>query len=424
MVIKREFLEGVRTKMFIIGTLFGPLIMALFIVGPVLLAGATGGGVARITILDATGGELGQSVATSLAAASARASTDETQTVFHTRVEGISPETEQAKVGDTRAEINAGKLDGYLLLPAGILKGDGAIYEGNNASAMSVTREIDRAVVSAVREQRLDQAGIPRDELTQILASVPVEKRRLGSEKAAGDAQLAIGVGYFILFAVYMGVIMYGSAVGRGVQEEKRDRIVEVILSSIRARDFMAGKVLGIGATGLLQMGIWALFGVVLMSQAHAIAGMFHAQVPALPQIPGVVVFNFLFYFITGYFLYGALFAAAGAIATNSQELQQLQFPVLLPLIVGFLFMLPIIQNPSSGLVVVGSLIPFTAPLVVPMRSAVVDIPLGQWLASIVLMIATIIAMIWVAAKVYRVGVLSTGKRPTWAEIMRWLRTA
>lgn len=423
-VIKREFLEGVRTKTFIFGTLFGPILMILLLAGPILLSEAGGGGRSTIAILDETGAGLGQGVADGLAAASAQVENDNSQTVFTTEVYDVPAGMADTRIEEVRNRIENDELDGYLLLPAGLVEGGSAVYEGKNASAQRITRDIDRAVLTTVRQKRLDEAGIPPQAMARVMAPVPVDKRKYGGEEQAGRAEAAIAVGYLMAFAIYMGVILYGAAVARGVLEEKRDRIVEVILSSIKPQSFMTGKVIGIGSTGLVQMSVWALFGVILVTQADTIMGMLgQTDLPPLPSIPAVVVFNFLFFFVTGFFLYGAMFAAMGAIATNDQEMQQLQFPVLIPLIFGFFMMMPVIENPNSGIVTVGTLIPFTAPLVLPMRSAVVDIPLTEWLGSIVLMVATVAFMIWLAAKIYRVAVLSTGKRPTWRELVRMVRT-
>jgi len=425
-VIKREFMEGVRTKTFILGTVFGPVLMILLMIGPILLAESSGGGRATIAIVDGTGEEIGDEVAAVLASYSARAEEDRTQTVFETEVHEVPAGMTDTRVREIRDRVEAEGLDGYLVLPEGLLDGGvTATYTGTNASAQRITRDIDQAVTSAVRGRRMRDAGIPGEQLAHVMAPVPVEKRMFGDEEEeAGAAEFLLILGYIMGFAIYMAVILYGVAVARGVLEEKRDRIVEVILSSIRAQSFMTGKVIGIGATGLLQMAIWALFAVLLLTQADAIGSMLDTTIPTLPPVPGVVAFNFLFFFVAGFFLYGAMFAAAGAIATNDQEMQQLQFPVIAPLILGILFMMPVIENPHAGIVVASTLIPFTAPVVVPMRSAVVDIPTAQWLGSIVLMLASVIFFIWVAAKIYRVGVLSTGKRPKLKELVRWLRTA
>ncbi len=425
-VIKREFTEGVRTKTFILGTLFGPLFMIVLMIGPVLFAEMSGGGRTSIAIVDETGAEIGDGVAAALASFSAQAEEDQTQTVFETEVHEVAAGMTDTRVPEIRDRVEAEVLDGYLVLPAGIQDGGvSATYTGTNASAQRVTRDIDRAVESAVRNQRMEDAGIPGEQLARVMARVRVEKRVFGDEEAAaGPPEFLLVLGYFMGFVIYMAVVLYGAAVARGVLEEKRDRIVELVLSSIEARTFMVGKVVGVAATGLLQMAIWALFAALLLTQADAIGSMLDMTIPTLPPVPGVLAFNFLFFFVAGFFLYGAMFAAAGSIATNDQEMQQLQFPVFAPLILGIFFMMPVVENPHSGIVVAGTLIPFFAPMVVPMRSAVVDIPMAQWLGSMVLMLATVAFFIWLAAEIYRVGVLSTGKRPKLRELIRWMRTA
>ncbi len=424
-VVKREFLESVRTKMFVLGTLFGPVVMIGFIVLPAYFMNVGGGGRSNIAIIDETGSGLGEDVATALAQFTQAAQQDKSQTSYTTQVIVSTPgQLEQARQQLSK-EIEAGTLDGYLLLPEGVLTGAHAVYEGTNASAQRQMRELHDAVQTSVRQVRLDKAGIPEQELAAALKPVTLEQRKFGGGGAEGGAaQLAVGLGYFMAFAIYMGVILYGASVARGVMAEKRDRIVEVILSSIRARDFMIGKVIGIGGAGVLQMGIWALFAAIVLSRGPQIAAHFHVTIPTLPAIPPIVGFNFLFFFLGGFFLYAAMFAAVGALATNDAEIQQLQFPVMLPLIAGFFMVFAVIENPNTTLATVGTLIPFTSPMVAPMRSAVVTIPFGEWLASVVLMVVSVVVMVWLAAKIYRVGVLTTGKRPSMKELIRWLRAA
>jgi ABC-2 type transport system permease protein len=422
-VVKREFLESVRTKMFVLGTLFGPVVMAGFIVLPSYFSNVGGGGHINISIIDETTSGLGDDVATALAQYTQAAQQDKSQTSYTTRVIPSAPDRQEQVRQQLSKQIQAGTLDGYLLLPEGVLTGANAVYEGTNASAQRQMRELHDAVQNSVRRVRLDRAGIPQQKLAAALQPVKLEQRKFGGEEGdGGAAQLAIGLGYFMAFAIYMGVILYGASVARGVMAEKRDRIVEVILSSIRARDFMIGKVIGIGGAGVLQMGIWAVFAAIVLAWGHTIAAHFNVTIPPLPHIPPIVGFNFLFFFLGGFFLYAAMFASVGAIATSDAEIQQLQFPVMLPLIAGFFLVFAVIENPNTWLATVGTILPFTAPMVTPMRSAVVTIPFGEWLASVVLMIITVVFMVWIAAKIYRVGVLATGKRPSMKELMRWTK--
>jgi ABC-2 type transport system permease protein len=424
-VVKREFLESVRTKMFLLGTLFGPIVMISFIVLPGYFANVGGGGRANIAIVDETSSGLGDDVATTLAQYTQAARQDKSQTSYTVRVIPSAPDRQEQVRQQLSKQIQAGTLDGYLLLPPGILTDANAVYEGTNASAQRQMRELHDAVQNSVRKVRLDRAGIPQQQLAAALRPVTLEQRMFGGKEGnGGAAQLAIWLGYFMAFAIYMGVILYGASVARGVMAEKRDRIVEVILSSIRARDFMIGKVIGIGGAGVLQMGIWAVFAAIVLAWGQTIAVHLNVTMPPLPHIPPIVGFNFLFFFLGGFFLYAAMFASVGALATNDAEIQQLQFPVMLPLIAGFFMVFAVMENPNTWLATAGTLIPFTSPMVAPMRSAVVTIPFGEWVASLALMVVSVVVAIWIAAKIYRVGVLTTGKRPSFAELMRWLKAA
>jgi ABC-2 type transport system permease protein len=426
-VIKREFTEMVRTKMYIIGTVLGPVLIALLMVAPLLFMRASGGGERQVLLLDATATGIGQEIADALNASGAGAGDFGIFTTF--RVESM------AVVGDGLAERQAARarigdqgarsLDGYLFLPEGFLTGELGLYEGRNATSMTQMGQLDAAVAAAVRSRRMTEAGVAPEVMGQIMAPTRIEKRKPGSAEAEGaGAETAMALGYLMVFAVYFAVVLFAAAVMRGVLEEKRDRIVEVLLSSIRARNFITGKVLGIGIASLLQMMVWVGFAALVLTYGPGIAAARGYALPELPGITPTVAIAFLFFFSTGFLLYAAMFGAAGAIATSDQEANQLQFPVTIPLLIGLFMAYTVLVDADSTLAVAGTLIPWTAPMVIPFRSVMTDIPLAQYLAAAVLMIAAVVGTMGVTAKIYRIGVLSTGKKPTLKELARWLRAA
>jgi ABC-2 type transport system permease protein len=222
-----------------------------------------------------------------------------------------------------------------------------------------------------------------------------------------------------------MVVILYGQAVLRGVLEEKRDKIVEVVLSSMRASKLMLGKILGIGSAGLLQMAIWTVFGIVAMTYGADLLRARGMQVGGvMPDLGPMVAVAFLIFFFGGFLVYSALFAAVGAIATTDQEAQQLSFIPLLPLIIGLMTMFSGLADPENTVFRMASLIPFTAPMVMPVRVAMTPVPMGEFALSVGLLILTVAVTVWLAAKIYSIGILSTGKKPSMAEVWRWIRTA
>jgi ABC-2 type transport system permease protein len=218
---------------------------------------------------------------------------------------------------------------------------------------------------------------------------------------------------------VYMSVMMWGQALMTGVLEEKTSRVVEVIASAVAPWRLLAGKVLGIGAAGLTQLTVWILGGVASASLA---AGPAAAAGVTLPEISPFVAFSFVGFFLLGYFLYSLLYAAIGAVVNSVQEAQPLVFPIVLPQVAAIVFFAPVIQSPDSALALTLSLIPFTAPTIMFLRIVVLTPPLWQVLLSMALLLLTIVALTGAVARVYRVGILMYGKRPSFPEILRWVR--
>lgn len=426
-VMKREFTEMVRTKAYILGTVLGPLVIALFIAIPVLFLRAGGGGERHVRVLDATGTGVGEQIAQALNATSspdASGELGESRFTADVRaVEGTAEEARRAATGEVVAED--GRLDGYLYLAPDFMETGSALYEGRNATSVTQMGQLRALVTQAVRTRRLDEAGVDPRVLAQVLRPVNIDTRKPGAEdEEGGQAEAALLVGMLMAMAIYFAVVLFAASVMRGVLEEKRDRIVEVLLSSVKARHFIVGKVMGIGAASLLQMLIWVGFAAAAMKFGPEIARNAGMAPPPLPDIPASVAVVFLFFFATGFLLYAAMFGAAGAIATSDQEANQLQFPVTIPLLIGFFMMYTLMADADSATAVVGSLIPFTSPVVLPMRSMLTDVPASQYAIAVVLMLATVWLLMIAAAKIYRIGVLSTGRKPTLKELGRWLRTA
>jgi ABC-2 type transport system permease protein len=250
----------------------------------------------------------------------------------------------------------------------------------------------------------------------------PLELRtiRITSSGAREDRRGAFLLSVTLMMMLYTSVVMWGQAVMSGVIEEKGNRVVEVIVSSIPTRSLFAGKLLGVGAAGLLQFLVWTLsLALVALYAAGAAGGG-----AGLPEMPPLLLVSFVVFFLLGYFLYAALYAAVGAAVNTVQEAQSLVFPVLLPLVVGMMFFPAVIQSPDSTLAVALSLVPPLTPLLMFLRISVVTPPAWQILLSVLLTLGAIAAVLAAAARIYRVGILMYGKRPTFPEIMRWVGRA
>ena len=426
-IIKREFMEVARTKLFIIGTLLGPILIVSLVVLPMVFMRAAGGGERSVLILDATGTGIGQLAAAALTEPNPPGAGELGIAVqYEAEAREVTGDAaEERAAARERVAEDESTLDGYLYLPPGFVDGEQGIYEGRNATSVTQMAQLEGIVARVVRSYRLDQAGIEEAVARRAMAGVRIERRKPGGDEGEGTAaEASMALGYFMVLMVYFAVVLFSTAVMRGVLEEKKDKIVEVLMSSVKAQQFMVGKVIGIGGASLLQMLVWVGFGALALHYAPEIAARFNSVAPNLPNIPLSVGLAFVFFFATGFMLYAAMFGAAGAIATNDQEANQLQFPVTIPLLIGMFMAYSVVVNADSAMAVAGTLIPFTAPIVIPFRSVMTDIPMAQYVLSAVIMIITVVAVLWAAAKIYRIGVLSTGKKPTMRELVRWLRTA
>jgi ABC-2 type transport system permease protein len=325
--------------------------------------------------------------------------------------------------------INAEELDGFLWIPPGVLAGVAVAYDGSNATNSRVTGDLQFSVQRVVQSERLRQDGIDEARLGEALQPVAMNITKTG----VGNPMAARLLAFPMVFAIYIVVMMYGQSIMSSVQEEKRDRIVELIVSSIRARDLLMGKVLGIGATGILQMMVWVAAAGIFLAYGATIAIAVGAsegvvetlsQQGAMPNVPLSVGIAFVFYFVGGFFLFATLFALIGAVVTNAQEAQQFVLPVLVPFMLGLFIAMPAAENPHSTVAVIGSYVPFTSPMVMPVRASVTGIPWWELAVSIVLLYATAAIIVWLAAKIYRVAVFATGQKPTARELVRWMRAA
>ncbi|HSJ10996.1 MAG TPA: ABC transporter permease [Longimicrobiales bacterium] len=431
-IVKREFTQAVTSKAFIIGTVLGPLLLFAVFGLQFLIIAKSGGGAQRIAIIDASGRGLGQRVVTMVQERGASMPSFITRATYEFDVQ------ETSDVAGTQAQVKQrviGKeLDGFLLLPPETVEGEGVRYEGTNATNSQVTGDLRQSVQRVVQSERLRAEGIDESRLGDALLPVPLEIVKTGEDgEDAGNVNAARILAMVMAFAIYIVVIMYGQSIMTSVQEEKRDRIVELIVSSVHAKDLLIGKVIGIGSAGVLQMLIWVAAAALLLTQGALIAGAIGASDQTvqslsggglMPSIPASVGIAFVLYFTGGFLLFATLFAVIGAIVTNAQEAQQFVFPVLMPFVIGLFIAMPAADNPNGSVAVIGSLVPFTSAMVMPVRMSVGSVDLLQVALSIALLFGTAAAIVWLAAKIYRVAIFATGQKPTAAEIYRWMRAA
>jgi ABC-2 type transport system permease protein len=410
-IIKREYLTRVRSKGFIIGTILSPLFMSSLILIPIFLGRSAGPDKYQIVALDQSGdGRLFESLALALAP------TKPGQPRYElSRVEVSSQEELELRRQALSKSIAEKQLDGYLILPPDALRQEEIKFYAQNAGSFSNARRLDNAIKNAIQERRIAQEGLDAERVRHLTRDVELTVVNERGESERGRVLLA----FILVMFIYITVLIYGVAVMRGVMEEKQSRIIEVLLASVKPFELMLGKVIGIGLVGLTQYLVWVVSGVALSAMsagAVAVAGF------DMPKISLSLMIFFMVYYLLGYFLYAAFYAMIGAIVSSEDDGQQAQWPVSMTFAVSFVLSTLAMENPNGVAVTILSLIPFFGPSLMFLRIALGAAPAWQIAASIILLVATIIAVSWVAAKIYRVGVLMYGKRPTLPELGRWLR--
>jgi ABC-2 type transport system permease protein len=418
LIIRREFHERVASKSFLLGTLLFPLLM----IGLVLLPRLVGSGGAERTLALVNEGPPAVGAAFTAALSRPPESADD-NTYRLIPVDGPFDQVRDSLA----ARVQAKELDGYIFLPADVLERGTIVFRARNIGSLAVARDLRTAGSRAVQSARISRAGIDASAVAALIAPVRVDEARItarGEER--GGAISTFFTAYLVSFLTYLMTTLYGVAVMRSVLEEKTNRIAEVLMSTIRAPQLMAGKIIGVGSAAVAQVLIWVLIVAVVMSQSRRLGGRFappDAVAQALNVEPSTGVLLFLF-FLFGFFLYASIFAIVGASVTSEQEAQSVQFLALIPLIAPLLFMESILNAPLGRTATTLGIVPFTAPIAMPMRMASTPVPGVEIALSLSLLVIAIVVVSWVAGKIYRVGMLSTGKRPTLGELARWVRAA
>ena len=309
---------------------------------------------------------------------------------------------------------------------------------------LGLSESVERNLRKIIEDYKLEQAGLAQEELDQLDFSLSSRTIKDGKES---NSLLASAAGYVMGFLMYMMLIIFGSMLMQGVIEEKTNRIVEIIVSSVKPFQFMMGKILALGAAGLTQFLLLISISAVSFMLFTLVAGSFMgpqevdmAQIQAateqVPEAKGAmddillavssfkwsILWLFPLYFVGGFLLYGSLMAAAGSAVDNIQDASQFTTPIMMLLVIPFTIMIPVIQNPNSGLAVFGSIFPFFSPIVMMGRIGITEVPWYEVVLSLVLLALTIWGCIWFAAKIYRVGILMYGKKPSFKELFKWLR--
>jgi ABC-2 type transport system permease protein len=435
-VIKREYLQAVRRKMFIFMTLFFPVLMAALIILPGLLV-ARGLGDKQVAVIDGTGG-LHDSFSHPLEpvapdpkkALSGRNRGDLPQSigVIYVDARGVRDLATAARpyLDRLNADKKAGnKLDAVLVIPADAFEGSDAkmTYYSHSSTDLFSQERLGSVANRAIQRQRLAARGINPAVVETLTREVPVESvqfSRSGEQKKGSEANFIIG----FIFAALLIIpsFIYGLETMRGIVQEKSERIVEVLISSMSPRELLTGKILGIAAVGLTQVTVWLTIIAAVGTFGAASAMMAGFNVSQFLR-PMVFVY-FALFFILGYLTFVCVYAIAGAACNTDREAQQLVAPIQMVMMLPWFVMFAIITNPDSSFSVALSLAPVYGPITMFVRILVSEPPVWHVLLSIAVSIVTIFAFFYVTAKIFRVGILSYGKRPTIPELWRWIKVA
>jgi len=407
-IARRELLERLRTPWFIVVTLLGPVLMVALVVVPVVL-GRVGDQTARVQIVDRSG-QLGEALRAALVAEKWRA-------------EVVPADTDEQTL---RARIRNDHIDGYLVVSAEAPAAGTFVYRGDNASAEHVMRSLGKVVYGVVLAARGKALEISDDKVTQLLAPVDFTTRHStgeeGEEETSGLAAFLIG--YVVMFVLYLAIVLYAVNVLRSVVQEKTNRVVEIMVAAAKPRALMLGKILGVGAVGLVQVTVWAVMGLVTINQRGALLGMFGVDAGGwnVPPMDAADIAVILSYFLLGYFFYAAIFAAIGAMVSSEQEAQQAQTPVMMILIIPMLCVQLVANDPRGGVAELLTQLPFSSAVLMPMRWSLGGASPASLAVSMGILALSTYLVARLAARIYRVGILMYGKRPTLRELVRWLR--
>lgn len=433
LIIKREYLTKVKNKSFIIMTFLSPLIMIALIAVVAYLSQLNSDKQRTISVLDETG-YLSDVF-------------ENTSTTTYTKLNGLSFDDAIALVKEKQdyGLLHIGKSEGLQDVSNNVK------FYSEESPSLTIISGLERKIEKRLEEIKLEKEGVSINQIEASKTNIDIAQESFDGQKSSKiDNVVKLAFGGIAGYLLFMFIIIYGNMIMRSVIEEKTSRIIEVIISSVKPIQLMMGKIIGTSLAGITQFVIWVILGGVLLMVVSAIFGIDMTQVQspqqeminqamqqdgaqaqvmvenlitAISNLPlANLVIAFMFFFIGGYLLYSSLYAAIGAAVDNETDTQQFMLPILMPLILAvYVGVFTVIEDPHGTVSTVFSFIPFTSPVVMLMRIPF-GVPLWQQGISLLLLIGTFILAVWFAAKIYRVGILMYGKKPTYKELFKWLK--
>jgi len=444
-VVKHEYKKIVVKWTFLIGTLLFPVIAGGFAVIPAIIFSIKGEAT-RLVVVDQSGKiapRLKENLSADKIEAKVRAKAkDQAIDLNASQEEKMKRGASQMASGfnfvdydangktpdHIRQELNAmaagNEIDAYLLIPADIDEADVKFeFRSRKAGDFVASDTLKDALNEAVRSQRLSDAHISETLLKDLSQNVDFESKSISDKGEEKDSNGLFIASLVIGMMIYITLTIYGQVIMGAVVEEKETRIAEILFSSARPFTLMFGKLVGVGLAGLTQLGIW-------IGSLVAILGFLSTQTDAsevfssLPHITPVMIVLFFVFFLVGYFIYASIYALVGSMVTTVQEGGQFALPVIMILLTGFYLSFAVIRDPNSNVAFWASVAPFVAPITMPVRIMAEMPPFWQIGLSILINCVTIAALVWLAARVYRVGMLMYGKRASIPEVWKWIRQA
>ena len=423
-IAKREYMARLRSKGFWISTFALPVLMAGWSILPSLMVAKTKAG-QTLAIVDETGRVADRLVETlSQWAIPSGQQIGEPPVSFELEILQAEADTSLQREQLDTAVLN-GDYDAWLWINDDLLANDQVEYHAESVANFITQEVLGSAISRVVRQIRLEEAGYDADLVSELSRSVGLETIRLSEEGSRAEGGLGgFAVAFALFMILYMTTLIYGQQVMHGVLEEKSSRVVEVLLAAVQPVELMAGKLVGICLAGLTQLTIWFATAMALTAPGLLAVFAFLPEGVSLPTLSPFLVVHFFLFFLLGYFFYATFYAMIGSAFNNTQEAQQMASVGVIFVVAPWIFLLPVINSPDSTLAVVTSLIPLFTPFLMLLRIAVKTPPAWQIALGYALTTATCAGMIWLCARVYRVGILMYGKKPTLKEIWRWVRYA
>jgi ABC-2 type transport system permease protein len=446
-VMKREFVQRVRSKFFVLMTILGPVMLLVFTIVPGLLFSYKAGGDTRLAVVNQTQDpKLANSIRVSLLehdddhedpAAVQPLSVNRNERIQRGKsltgsfsveeVQAVNRPIEEVK-RELNQRIGRNELDGYLIVPADILRDSQTKigYYGRNVGDVFTRQQIAERLNRAVRRERLIASGVGEQQIDEMAKSVELVSYQVNEkgEIGAKDSGAGFAMVFVIAFLIYLTVLLYGQVILGAVVEEKETRIAEVLFSSVRSSTLMLGKLIGVSLVALTQLGIWmiafaavSLYGISMLAMQGVNVGEMH-----LPHLPFLFFVYFFVFFVLGYFIYATMYVLVGSMVTNTQEGGQLAMPIVFMLMAGLYMAFPVIRSPNSSFAFWVSMFPFFSPITMIVRIVAQTPPFWQIALSAVIDVITVVVLIWFASRIYRIGMLMSGKKATIPEVLRWVR--